>query len=70
MWSVSKNEKCCLSCANWGGSRCVKPGKRAETDSPSTRGKCYAGVTADATQGPTATGQRGCSKYSVWSALI
>ena len=69
-WSASKNEKCCLTCDNWGGCRSVNYAKRAETDSPSTRGKCYAGMPTDATPGPTAckSGNQ-CRAYQSWSAL-
>lgn len=69
MWTISKNNKCCASCANWGGDRKPIHGGRGETDSPSTRGKCYAGVPADATQGHTAMQGTSCGKYTCWAAL-
>ena len=68
-WSAGKSEKCCLTCENWCGSRSVNYAKRAETDSPSTRGKCSVGVPADASQGPTAMAGRQCSKHKTWSRM-
>lgn len=68
-WSAGKSEKCCLTCENWGGCRNVNYAKRAETDSPSTRGKCFAGMPADASQGPSAMAGRQCSKHRTWSRL-
>lgn len=65
MWSATKNTKCCLTCANWRGPRKDR-GLSIETDAGSTRGKCGAGVPADASQGPAATGGRSCSKYIKW----
>lgn len=65
--TFTSSTKCCATCANWGGPRVVKLGN-AETDSPSTRGKCFAGVPGDATPGPTAM-RTGCPKYTKWSAL-
>ena len=65
--TFTPHTKCCATCANWGGPRIVKLGN-AETDAPSTRGKCYLGIPADATPGPTAM-HTGCPKYTKWSAL-
>lgn len=61
--------KCCATCANWAGPRIEKHGTYAETESPGVRGKCYAGVTADAIPGPTAMAGSGCAKYQKWGAL-
>lgn len=68
-WTASKNQRCCATCANWAGPRTEKYGSSAETESPSVRGKCYAGVPADSTPGPTAMAGTCCSKYQKWSAL-
>ena len=68
-WSRGKTDKCCLTCENWGGCRALNYAKRAESDLPSTRGKCYAGVPADASQGPTADAGRQCAKYRTWSRM-
>lgn len=61
--------KCCATCANWAGARKLVNNTYSETDSPSSRGKCYAGVTGDATPGPTAMAGTSCAKYQKWSAL-
>ena len=68
MWSNSKRSKCCATCENWGGERDIQM-SAAITDSPGTRGECYAGVHADALPGPCACGGRSCSRYSLWSEL-
>lgn len=66
-WSAGKTEKCCATCEYWGGCRSLHYSNRAETNGPGERGKCHAGVTADASQGPVAMGQRQCTKYKTWS---
>ena len=65
MWTPTKNTKCCATCANWRGIRRDK-GNTVETESPSTRGKCGAGVFCSVTQGPTANGGTSCGKYVKW----
>lgn len=65
-WSADKTQKYCLTCDHWDGDRELTYANRAETDSPSTRGKCYAGVFADATPGPVAMAGRQCGKYRKW----
>lgn len=69
MWSTTKNNKCCATCANWGGERKATFSKSVETKEGSTRGKCCAGIPADASQGPTACGHNNCPKYQLWGAL-
>ena len=69
MWTATKSTKCCATCANWGGERKANFGKASETPSGSTRGKCYEGVPADASQGPCACGGRNCPEYRLWGAL-
>ncbi len=64
-----KNNRCCLTCANWGGKREVYINTSAKTDNVSTRGKCYEGVQADATPGPCASNGTYCNKYRPWGAL-
>ena len=60
--------KCCATCANWAGPRTEKYSTYSETESPSVRGKCYAGL-GDALPGPTASYGSSCSKYQKWPAL-
>ena len=67
MWTVVKSTKCCATCANWGGERKAH-GSASEAPSASTRGKCYEGVPADASQGPVAM-KGACPKYRPWGAL-
>ncbi len=61
-WTPTKNTKCCATCAFWQGYRKDKK-ISFEVESPSVRAKCAAGVIADASQGPVASGGRSCSKY-------
>ena len=69
MWTATRGTKCCATCANWGGQRKVRGGSTTvETESPATRGKCYAGVHADATDGPAAHLMY-CPKYETWAAV-
>ena len=67
--SWTTRDKCCATCANWGGPRKVNYAGAAETDQPSTRGKCAHGR-GDATPGPTAMHSASdCPKYQKWSAV-
>ena len=69
-WTQTESSKCCLTCANWGGDRSVRPSSStAETDSPSERGECYEGVYCNVSDGQRACDGRNCSKYEKWSAL-
>lgn len=69
-WTQTESSKCCLTCANWGGDRSVRPSSStAETDSPSERGECYEGVYCNVSDGQRACDGRSCSKYEKWSAL-
>lgn len=63
MWTATKNTKCCATCVYWQGIRKEIFGNAYETPSPSERGRCGAGVPADATPGPVACGGRNCNKY-------
>lgn len=67
----TNSTKCCATCANWAGPRQVSGhGAYCETESPGVRGKCYAGISGDATAGPTAmAGGTSCPKYQKWAAL-
>lgn len=67
-WTQTKSSQCCATCANWAGARTTN-GNAVVTEHPNTRGKCYAGVTGSATQGPQACDGRSCGKYSTWAAL-
>lgn len=64
-----KGNKCCLTCEYWGGPRTLTNVKMAQVDSPSTRGKCNAGMPADAIPGPAACSGHNCSKHRLWSRL-
>ena len=66
--SWTNTTKCCATCANWGGPRKLVLNSYVETESPGTRGKCYAGVPGDAIPGPTAM-KAYCPKYQKWAAL-
>jgi len=65
MWTPTKNTKCCATCANWRGERKDK-GFGVETQSPSDRGKCGAGVFCGVIPGPCACEGTSCSKYVKW----
>lgn len=67
MFNPSKSNKCCGTCAHWGGERQAKNGAAviAHCD---TRGKCCKGNNG-AANGNQATSGFGCSKYTLWSAL-
>ncbi len=69
MWTATKNEKCCATCANWGGGRSVTYAHTVETDDPGEYGKCYAGVFSGCSSGQRACDGRNCAKYQKWSAL-
>ena len=67
--SWTSTTKCCATCANWGGPREVEhSGHYVNTESSSTRGKCYFGK-GDALPGPGAMGGNSCDKYQKWAAL-
>ena len=68
MWTPTNTEKCCATCVNWGGERKIR-GTWSEVDSPSVRGKCYAGCYCSVTQGPSACEGRSCAKYELWPAI-
>lgn len=68
MWTASNSTKCCATCAHWGGKRDNSRKICVETNTPSDRGKCYAGVFCSVTDGPSAC-QQACNKYQKWSAL-
>ena len=65
MWTPTKNTKCCATCVHWRGARKDK-GFGVETESPSARGKCGAGVPCNVTEGPAASGGNSCNKYAKW----
>ena len=69
MWNQGKREKCCLTCANWGGPRQLGLCKRAETSDPGVRGKCYCGMPGSALPGPSACEGRSCPKYQLWAPV-
>ena len=65
----TNDTKCCATCANWAGPRQLQYNTYSITESPSVRGKCYAGVFCGVTQGPCAMNGFNCSKYQKWGAL-
>ena len=67
--TYNSSNKCCGTCANWGGERTVQYNAYAIVDSPSARGKCYENVFCGVTQGPCSCEGTSCSKYQKWSAL-
>ena len=69
MTYVSSN-KCCGTCANWGGPRTLKPGNASvEVDWGCDRGKCYANVFSSVSQGQSSSEGSSCPKYEKWKAL-
>lgn len=67
--SWTTRDKCCATCANWGGPRKVNYAGAAETDQPSTRGKCYMGK-GNVIPGPCAMSSAStCSCYQKWGAV-
>ena len=70
-WSANKNQRCCGTCAHWGGPRTVNSaGDRVTCEGSSNpHGKCYLNPTRGGfCYGPSADWCCG-SDYSKWSAL-
>ncbi len=67
--TYTSSTKCCGTCANWGGPRTLHLNSYSVVDSPSTRGKCYAGVFCSVTQGQCSMDGSNCPKYQKWAAL-
>lgn len=67
--TYSGSNKCCATCANWGGPRTLQHNTYSYVESINDTGKCYANAPVARTQGPYACEGSSCPKYQKWAAL-